>query len=218
MMSRSIECFGGACDLWQIDLARPGADFEQLLSDEERLYASSLADEMRAKFSAVRGCVREILSRYTDAEPSQLRFDRTANGKPFLRGFPVQFNVSHKNGRALVSVSRRLPVGVDLEKIRTVRWDLSIAQRYFSLQESESLRNAAPNTRTRLFLVYWTLREALSKASGLGLVALSQMRHLVFSDKINRDEFTMEFARGCWRLCCVDSVDEYVAAAAIAVE
>ena len=84
----------------------------------------------------------------------------SANGKPSASGQP--FNLSHSGEYAVLAVSD-LPVGVDIERcsLRHVR----VAESVFTQAELQWM-NEAPEER---FTLLWTLKEAVSKALGLGL-------------------------------------------------
>jgi len=127
----------------------------------------------RARFIVGRGLLRAILSRYLNIDPSQLRFDCTAHGKPALAaGFSeaaLSFNLSHSDELALYAIARSREIGIDLERIRYDRANVQIAQRFFSPREIMSLRGLPASRRSETFFQLWTRKEAYLKARGEGL-------------------------------------------------
>ena len=99
------------------------------------------------------------------AELSAMAFGE--NGKPYLPGETVHFNLSHAGEWVLCAVSNA-PVGCDVELLR--RWDMNVARRFFSAEET-ALLEAAQNDAARadLFFRLWTLKESYIKAVGEGL-------------------------------------------------
>lgn len=86
-------------------------------------------------------------------------------GKPyFIQPAGWYFSLSHSDEYAACALARE-PVGVDIQKIRPV--DAGVARRCFSEEEQQRLRLArAPEEE---MIRIWTLKEAVVKASGLGL-------------------------------------------------
>ena len=212
------EVFGGACALWHFDIPRDGrlAD-ETVLSPAERSYAAALCESARFRFVFVRSRLRERVSNYLGVTPGEVHFRRDSNGKLHLTGLHLHFNISHTRGRALIALSRTAPVGVDIERVRSIESSLAIGGRYFSAEDVRLLCAAAPWERTHIFLRAWTAREALLKACGLGLTGLSAVKGLGFA-RIGADQLTVTFHRHTYRLCHFARDKQYVAAVALQVE
>lgn len=89
------------------------------------------------------------------------------NGKPFLAGEKVFFNLSH-SGEETMCVMSDAPVGCDVEKIE--RPNLDLAKRFFSKEETaEILEEADEQMQKESFYRFWTLKESYVKCRGLGL-------------------------------------------------
>src|SRR6266403_1164813 len=72
-------------------------------------------------------------------------------------------------GMVACAVTRDADVGIDVEGTdRDVRAG-DISARFFASSETAALARLAPELRTRRFFDLWTLKEALIKATGLGL-------------------------------------------------
>jgi 4'-phosphopantetheinyl transferase len=98
-----------------------------------------------------------------------LKFARHQFGKPYLPDHPeVHFNFSDTKDAILVGVSHVDALGVDVETMERELDHEAVAQHYFTDQEIEELMNADdPKAR---FLEFWTRKEAILKASGIGLM------------------------------------------------
>ena len=108
----------------------------------------------------------------TRTDPGGIEFVYDAFGKPGLRpesGRPLEFNLSHSAGRALIAVTTHCRVGVDLESLQARSDGAEIARRFFSAAEFQQL-SALPDPRfAEAFLGCWTKKEACLKACGCGL-------------------------------------------------
>lgn len=146
---------------------------DTLAADEcaraERFYFQ----EHRERFIAGRGLLRNILSRYLDREPGQLRFCYNSYGKPALieeTGVEgLRFNLSHSHDMALYAVTRGREIGVDIERFRPDVEAEKLAERFFSPREATVLRTLPERLRTEGFFNCWTRKEAYIKAEGEGM-------------------------------------------------
>lgn len=93
------------------------------------------------------------------------RLSVASDGKPFLTDYPgIHFNLSHCP-KAAACVVADSPVGIDVEEISPVDWD--VASRVLSEDELRRVHSAAaPDV---IFARYWTQKEALAKLSGRGV-------------------------------------------------
>lgn len=119
---------------------------------------------------------RKAIAEWCDVSAESIVFDKTETGKPFVKGLPVEFNISH-SGDMVVCVVDDKPVGIDIEKIRPI--DLTIAKRICTDEERVYLFNHTPaeqdftyttdqNILTRFFEL-WTAKEAYGKCLGVGI-------------------------------------------------
>ena len=104
---------------------------------------------------AQRTLLGDILARYLvckqhNVKNCELVFGTNAYGKPYLlNDTRIQFNISH-SGKWVVCSLHHLPVGVDIEQIKPV--DISIAERFFSKSEVQSLMNKCISERETYFM------------------------------------------------------------------
>ncbi|WP_315833210.1 4'-phosphopantetheinyl transferase family protein [Bradyrhizobium prioriisuperbiae] len=138
-------------------------------SDEFERLLKFVHEEDRRSYAAAHGGARRLLARILQRPPEALRFSTTAHGKPVLSP-PVpalDFSISHARGVVAVAVAQH-PVGVDVEPLRAFDGMDGMSDLVLSPQEQANLRSASAPLRPRLFLRYWTLKEALLKAAGAG--------------------------------------------------
>ena len=122
---------------------------------------------------ACRAALRTLLAARLGCQPRDLRFEYGPAGKPSLAaGDGLCFNLSHSDRFALIGVAQGAELGVDIERIRTLRDQDLVADRVFSAAERESLRGVAPERRAEAFFAGWTRKEAYIKARGEGIALL----------------------------------------------
>ena len=127
----------------------------------------------RDRFIVSHVSLREILGRYLDLPPAEIKFELGEFGKPYIDSLPtvdgLSFNLSHSGEYILIAIGCNREVGVDVEKIRP-QIDLEgIARRFFSPREVESLFKIEDELRLEAFFRCWTRKEAYVKARGGGL-------------------------------------------------
>ena len=143
---------------------------EATLSEEEAKRAVRFRFEKdRIRYIVAHGCLRNILARYLQCEPGVLNFDINEYGKPSINGHKLEFNLSHSGDFALIAVSHKRKVGVDVERIHSDMEFESIADRFFSPNELAELMSLPLEQRAIAFFNCWTRKEAYIKAQGLGL-------------------------------------------------
>jgi 4'-phosphopantetheinyl transferase len=125
--------------------------------------------EHRARGAAESAPVRRLLATYTRHLPDSLEFQRGRRGKPRLAGGELEFNISHSGSALLLALSRRQPLGVDLEMPRRPRPFLELAHRYFGADEAAALSALPDDMQQRAFLRLWACKEAVLKAHGGGI-------------------------------------------------
>jgi 4'-phosphopantetheinyl transferase len=159
--------------IWELSLTRSATELAALRAllsaDESARAARFVFDRDRDRYTAGRGVLRLLLGRYLDRPAPSLRFDYGEFEKPFLHGGGLWFNLSNSGAMALVALSRRAELGVDLE-LEPVSFDVEpVARRFFSPAEVAELGALIPEQRPRGFLNTWTRKEAFIKARGDGL-------------------------------------------------
>jgi 4'-phosphopantetheinyl transferase len=163
--------------IWRASLEMDSAAlrrFESLLADDERIRAERfMFDRDRNRFIAARGILRDALGRYLACPPQIIGFVYGPRGKPAIVSGgeqpPIRFNLSHAHGLALIGITRKREIGIDVELIRSDFASQEIAKRYFSPKEIDRLNQIPGERRTEAFFLCWTRKEAYIKAKGDGL-------------------------------------------------
>lgn len=182
--------------IWGIELDGSPRCLErcaQWLDEEEQHRAARLVrEEDRQRYVLAHGGLRIVLSRYLGIGPDVLELYRSEVGKPSLtresRGQPaITFNMSHAHGRALIAVSKGQEVGVDLERIRSDVEVAKLSERYFAPSEHATIMQSTQEQSVAKFFRYWVAKEAVLKAQGIGLRALSQCEILLGADGVGAE-------------------------------
>jgi 4'-phosphopantetheinyl transferase len=122
-----------------------------------------------APLTLARVALRRILAGYLGVLEADLALTRTPAGKPCLDGQDgPAFNLSHSGSSAVIAVSARELVGVDIERLRG-RAHENLIERALGIEEAAIVRACAPAERELAFLRHWTAKEACLKAWGTGL-------------------------------------------------
>ena len=171
-------------DVWLIPLQRETAI---ILSPDEEVRAARFRFERdRVHWSRARSVLRTILGGCAGIPASNVEFVLGPHGKPSLTGSgDIEFNLSHAGDWAMVAVTRSVPVGVDIERIRD---NVDMAALLHRLGERD-----LSTSQAGLFSA-WTRREAVTKAVGGAL---------------------MEAPAGDFRVCDLDAPLGYAAALAL---
>ncbi|HZS44114.1 MAG TPA: 4'-phosphopantetheinyl transferase superfamily protein [Blastocatellia bacterium] len=212
--------------VWLSSLSVAAASLERfwqtLSADEKERAKRFVFQKDRDHFIAARGTLRAILGYYLDTQAEQLRFCYSNYGKPALcrelSGTKICFNVSHSNELGLFAVTRAREIGVDIEHIRPDFATTEIADRFFSSNEIEALRQLPENEQIEGFFNCWVRKEAYIKADGKGLsIPLNEFDVSIESDhpevRLRSQSNPREASR--WRLHHLSPADDYAAAVAV---
>lgn len=134
--------------LWSIDLGREPAPRRRAAANE---------------------ALRRILTAHLPAG-TEVELVTGEHGKPRLAAGGPEFNLSHSGGIALVALSPRHPVGVDVEQVRPRHDPVALAERALSADDAEAVRRAAPAQRAVVFHRLWARHEARLKCLGEGIL------------------------------------------------
>ncbi|MHB8771590.1 MAG: 4'-phosphopantetheinyl transferase family protein [Syntrophales bacterium] len=125
----------------------------------------------RRLFLASRLLLRTVLARYGATAPGAWRFVADEHGKPRVApgaGSAPAFNLSHTAGVAVVAVTARGDVGVDVENRGRRVQARRLSERFFSPAEAAELAGLPAAELQERFIRTWTLKEAYVKGLGLG--------------------------------------------------
>lgn len=138
------------------------AQWSEQMSDERRQSVMRMKVEQKRNLRiAADALCRNAIAEFCGVSPAGIIFEYTRHGKPYAKGLPVHFSISHSGDIAVCAVSDN-EIGIDIEKIRTV--NPRSAERFASEKEREYIRTAENG-----FFEIWTLKEAYFKCIGTGL-------------------------------------------------
>ena len=143
--------------------------YESLSSDRRKKVDTLKNEKIAGKQIIIGSFLQYCLSPYINVPPSQIEFEYSEQGKPYIKS-DINFNMSHSGDYVVLAVSDD-PVGVDIERLRHGR--LLVAKRFFCEEEyTEILKYSDENEQDKCFLEYWTMKEAYVKYLGKGLSVL----------------------------------------------
>lgn len=117
----------------------------------------------------------------------------TKSGRPFVDSKQIDFNISHSGEWIAVIFSQnftKLAVGIDIEHPQKIRRYADLIRYYANTEEQEVLLDEGCSLLENLaqrFYLSWCLREAILKSQGIGIVKLSEVRHLPIQKQIFSD-------------------------------
>lgn len=171
------------------DLSRRQNELEALLDRHERDRAARFVhDKDRLRYVLGHGFMREVLSAASGVPANSIDFTRGPHGKPSMNGSDFHFNFSDTKDAVLIGIGPE-ELGVDLETMERRVDHERVAEHYFTPEEVQEIGrasdkaqvssakiqvvgDAAPGSERskRRFLEFWTRKEAVLKASGVGIM------------------------------------------------
>jgi len=165
----------GELHIWKIELDYDSGHWQPLmalLSNDEQIKADRFRfEKLRLRYIAGRVALRKLLGGYIGCAPEALIFVYNDYGKPSLQKVDsgLCFNVTHSGETMLAAFALNSKIGIDIEAIQQNIDCMDICQRWFSVQESNALRDLPEEERIGAFFRVWTRKEAYIKARGIGL-------------------------------------------------
>jgi 4'-phosphopantetheinyl transferase len=199
----------------------PGDSMTILSADEIERKDRLLFQTDKNRFAATRVTLRRILGSYMGISPEKLTFRYGSYGKPCLSAEDhiedLRFNVSHTHDLALIAVSRKRDVGIDVEQVRAETAYESIAHRIFSASELRAFHKLPPSSRMSAFYATWTQKEALVKALGQGISFSFDRIEVLFDPRPSTTIFNIDgqaIDSNSWWLISLHPAADYRAALA----
>lgn len=169
------------CNVWWVPNEPAVAEAAlRWADDEDRARAARLRRDVDRAAALIGGALRRFaVAAAAGVDPAAVRFERrcatcgaTGHGRPVPAGRladAAACSVTHAGGWVGVATTPGAPVGLDVEPLGRARGaDGGVPDRAFSTAERLALR-ALRTADPTLPLRAWTAKEALLKASGLGL-------------------------------------------------
>jgi len=214
-------------DIWLINLAEEENDIfnhQRYLTPDELSRASKyLSGKKSREFIITRSSLRNIIGYVLKTDPRQIGIAYTSSGMPLLdhtwSHTDITFNVSHSHDQAIIAVSIKNIIGIDIEKVRIDIEYEKLAKRFFSEIEHKQIMEIEDTLRLDAFFATWTRKEALVKATGTGIAyGLNKFDVSVGPDKpaeLLNSRWQAE-CQSSWSLLNIDTVPEYKACLAVA--
>jgi len=189
---------------------------------EERRLAAFKFDADRITYALAHVLTRVALCQLHAVPLADWKLDRTVGGRPFVTA-PIEarwtsFSLSHAHGLA-GCVAAQFPVGFDVEAVDDALDIEAILPHVMAPIEIAKWKEQPAASRTRHFLCHWTLKEAITKALGVGLTApLSSFVFAVHGNETAKlVALPTQFGHpGAWSAQLVDLGKAHVAAIAMA--
>ncbi|WDF58196.1 4'-phosphopantetheinyl transferase superfamily protein [Flavobacterium sp. KACC 22758] len=137
-------------------------------------------------------------------DPSSKEILQTKYNKPYFKDDPVQFNISHSGEIVVCAICEKSLIGIDIEIIS----EISIEDCKWQMRENEWDTIISSDKIEESFFNYWTQKEAVIKANGLGLtIPLTTFEVLDGIAQINDQKFFLKEIKIDERYKCYISSD-----------
>src|SRR5450755_1062255 len=174
--SRGVRLPQGECGVWWADPGAAGPRLAAILSGaEHERWRRFRFDHDRAAYLAAHALTRIVAGGLLGIAPGDVSFETACancggpHGKPKMPGGVLEFSITHSRRRVGVAFAHHLPVGIDVEDVTADRLGAALALTVLAPAEQAALASLPEDRRSDGFLRYWTRKEALLKATGLGL-------------------------------------------------
>jgi 4'-phosphopantetheinyl transferase len=160
--------------IWRAALDEEGwPDSRQLPLEERHRAEAFLRREAGRRWVAARWALRQTLARYTGRPATEIELEVADEGKPRLRdgSAGLEFSLTHSAGLALVAVTERRQVGIDVEMIAPRENVVALAERALLVEDAAAVSSASPSQQLDAFYTAWVRHEARVKCLGGGLGA-----------------------------------------------
>jgi len=161
--------------LWRFALSTSQSNIKHLkaiLSPDEGRRTDRLLDAEKAeKCIVARARLRQILGKYLKHDPANLAFSYNDKGKPSLQtehDSKLKFNLAHSGTWALLAITTKAEIGVDLEQIDLNVDYRKIVEQFFNAGEKAEIERFTRQRQRRGFYRVWTQKEAGLKKTGFG--------------------------------------------------
>jgi len=132
---------------------------------EKILRYRHMEDALRSLYGEI--LIRDFIVREYSIQNADIKFAEKVDGKPCIKSPEgVKYNISHSDAWVVCAIGSR-EIGIDIEKIRSVKTD--IIKRSLTKTEYESFLNKSPEDQIDYFFDLWTLKESYIKYMGEGL-------------------------------------------------
>ncbi|MDC2864276.1 4'-phosphopantetheinyl transferase family protein [Bacillus sp. BP-3] len=165
-----------SCQIWWARITDIQPWHYDLLNETERERAN-LFHHSHDQARFIIGCVisRLVLGVQIQMLPYQVPIDRTCSncklphGRPQLPNGMPHFSVSHSGEIVGVAFTASTPVGFDVEQLKPKLDVATMSEGVLTDLEFAQIKKLTIEEQVKGFLIYWTRKESLLKATGEGL-------------------------------------------------
>jgi 4'-phosphopantetheinyl transferase len=208
----------GEVHLWFLDLGVLSNSLRAALGAPQEDHPTVTAGQL---LIARRFYLRLLLGAYLGLPGKEVKINRKNRGKPVLdtsiHKEEIHFSMAKSEDKLLIGISASSHIGVDLEHAtRQAQNAMGVAQRYFSPAEAAALAELDPQFLQSAFLRVWASKEAVVKASGMGIA--NQFDRFTVDTDISSPAAVLDFdggGPGDWSLALVKPADNFLGAVAI---
>ena len=177
-----VWCASLEASLWDL------TSFTDQLSADEKIRAERFHfTRDRDRYIIGRGLLRALLGGYLQRDPSDIKFNYGAYGKPALadkvNGRALEFNLSNSNDMVVYIFNWDDPVGIDIEYAHPMKDMDDFALQFFTPDECALIRSLPMEQKQKTFFKLWTCKEAYLKANGSGLTTPLNQVEVSFTNK-----------------------------------
>ncbi|WP_107471324.1 4'-phosphopantetheinyl transferase family protein [Streptomyces monashensis] len=156
-------------DDWRPERAG-GPRLRALLGRDWARYLDLTHPEVRTRFASSRVLLKFAAGAALHVPPQAVELGYTPSGRPYLHGYDgVQISLSHTEDLLLVGLATGAVIGVDAERADRALYGAGLGRHLCTPREVELIEAMPAARRDPALVRLWTLKEAYSKAIGLGM-------------------------------------------------
>ncbi|ALQ52095.1 4'-phosphopantetheinyl transferase family protein [Nitrosomonas ureae] len=161
------EVVPAATEIWLLEFdfdSKQLIDDWSLLSVDEQIHSQCFRQhEDRVRGIVTRATLRRLLAKYLMLPPYKIPIEKNEFGKPRLPAYyGIEFNVSHTGDFALIALSAKGEIGVDIEYCHR-----DVNNLWVHVLSSEERAQGIWSNRN--FIDLWVIKESVLKALGFGI-------------------------------------------------
>ncbi|MFE9446527.1 4'-phosphopantetheinyl transferase family protein [Streptomyces sp. NPDC006602] len=188
----------------------------EVLGPDWSRYRTAREPLVRSRLLGSRLLLRHVVAVVAGTEPGRVVVGRDGDGRPFLhRPAGLDVGISHTAGMLVVGVARGRRIGVDVEASDRSLLAPGFAEKFCHPQELAELSGLRPAERNLRLVRLWTLKEAYTKALGVGLA--HDFTHLRPRFEQGGGGWQLDPTAGGWYLRC-EQVGRFLVAGALGPE
>ncbi|AWT43337.1 MULTISPECIES: 4'-phosphopantetheinyl transferase family protein [Streptomyces] len=156
-------------DDWRPEKAG-GPRLRALLGRDWQRFLELTHPDVRTRFASSRILLKFAAAAVLDVSPPTVEIGYAGSGRPYLRGYDgVHISLSHTDELLLVGLATGGVIGVDAERNDRRLYGPGLGRHMCTPHEVEEIEALPPDRRDPALVRLWTLKEAYSKAIGLGM-------------------------------------------------